>query len=338
VSFEGTFEDGMKVCLHARVAMRVLLQVASFGATNADGLYEGTRAVDWSEWLSAKSTLSVSATTRDNVDVHHSGFAALKVKDAVVDALRDRLGARPNVAPQDPDVSLVLHLRGTEARLYLDMAGEALHRRGYRVAMTEAPLKETLAAAVLALGGIAPGVPFVDPMTGSGTLAIEHALAARKIAPGITRRFGFERWPHFSQHAAWKSLKEAARAAVLPAAPSSILARDVSRPAVDAARRNAEAAGVISDIRFEVGDARDLSVPGPPGNVCVNPPYGERLSDPDLGGLYRDLARTFGQMRGWQVVVLCANPELSRAMKRKPQVSHKMWNGPLEARLLRFSI
>src|SRR5919197_398172 len=154
VAFEGDLEAGLRACLHTRVAMRVLVPLASFPAPDAAQLYDGARTVDWKSWLSTKTTLAVEATVRDSA-ITHSGFAALKVKDAVVDALRDALGARP-------DVRIVLHLARDEADLALDLAGEPLHRRGYRAAMTPSPLKETLADAVLALGGVDPGRPFVD--------------------------------------------------------------------------------------------------------------------------------------------------------------------------------
>src|SRR3990172_9269456 len=151
VAFEGGLEAAMRACLHARVAMRVVLELASFPADDADALYEGVRAVDWTPWLTARTTLAVEATVRDS-GITHSGFAALKVKDAVVDALRDKLGARPDVDPKDPDVRIVLHLARDPAALGLDLAGEPLHKRGYRSGATPAPLKETLAASVLALG------------------------------------------------------------------------------------------------------------------------------------------------------------------------------------------
>src|SRR5262249_38457994 len=149
--------------------------------------------------------------------ITHSGFAALKVKDAIVDALRDAVGARPDVDTKSPDVGVVLHLAAGRAGLFLDLAGEALHRRGYRVAMVEAPLKETLAAAVLALGGAPLDLPFLDPMAGSGTLAIEQALAARGIAPGLRRRFGFERWPTLpaEERAGWGRMRAEAEAAAV---------------------------------------------------------------------------------------------------------------------------
>ena len=155
VSFEGKLEAGMQACLHSRVAMRVLLELGRFPAEDAGSLYDGARALPWGDWLTDRTTLAVEATVRDAPALSHSGFAALKVKDAVVDALRERLGARPDVDPKDPDVRVVLHLAGGEAALSLDLAGEPLHRRGYRAVTGVAPLKETLAAAVLSLGGVA---------------------------------------------------------------------------------------------------------------------------------------------------------------------------------------
>ena len=394
VGFEGELEAGMRACLHSRVAMRVLLDLGSFAAGDAAALYDGVRAIDWTAWLTARTTLAVEATVRDS-GITHSGFAALKVKDAVVDALRDRLGARPDVDPKDPDVRIVLHLARDRADLALDLAGEPLHRRGYRAGMTPAPLKETLAAAVLALGGVDVARPFVDPMCGSGTLAIEHALAARRIAPGLGRAFGFQRWPAYRGRlqSTWDRMKEEARRAALPSAPAPILARDLFSKALDAARRNAAAAGVGQDIRFERGDVREL-VPPPAldaGTVCTNPPYGERLMSqrpgertrdaagagrdarpgprrgraerdgagprarraereerPDprgehvarlkLQGLYRGMAAALQGFHGWTVVLLSGSPLLEQALGGRPEIAHRLWNGPLEVKLLRYRI
>jgi putative N6-adenine-specific DNA methylase len=271
----------------------------------------------------------------------HSGYAALKVKDAVVDALRDALGARPDVDPKRPDVSVVLHLAGREAGLFLDLAGEPLHRRGYRVAMVEAPLKETLAAAVLALGRVDPALPFVDPMGGSGTLAIEHALAVCGIAPGLRRRFGFERWPAFDEplRAAWQRLRAEAETEAeetprrdLP----PIVCADLSPEAVGAARRNAAAASVDDVIQLEVADAATLDRRWPAGTVCSNPPYGERLAAAD--DLYRRFGRALMRLAGWGVVLLSGSPLLQRALPLKPAFSHRLFNGPLEVRLLRYDL
>jgi putative N6-adenine-specific DNA methylase len=342
VSFAGTFMDGMKVCLHARVAMRVLLEVADFRASDADGLYAATRQVDWTDFVGRGMTIAVHATTQDNPNLRHSGFTALKVKDAVVDMLRERNGRRPDVNPTNPDVAIVLHLRGAEARLFIDLAGEPLHRRGYRVAMVEAPLKETLAAAVLSLGGVAIDKPFIDPMAGGGTLAIEHALAARGIAPGLRRHFGFERWATAEQRKIWETLVKAATEAIRPHAPCPILARDIDQAAIAAARRNAEAAAVLSDITFEVGDIAMLAPREPTGTLCANPPYGERLeaaaTGADVDRVYASMGRTLDGMRGWRAVFLAGNPSFAKALGRRPTISHRLWNGPIEARLMVFDL
>ncbi len=354
VSFEGKLEAGMGACLHSRVAMRVLLELSRFEAGDAASLYGGARAIPWGDWLTDRTTLAVEATVRDAPALAHSGFAALKVKDAVVDALREKLGARPDVDPRDPDVRVVLHLAGTEATLSLDLAGEPLHKRAYRAAAGSAPLKETLAAAALLLGGVDRDRPFLDPMCGSGTLAIEHALAARRVAPGLSRPMGFQRWPAYrgGPQSAWDRMKEAARAEILPRAPAPIAARDLHPRALEAARQNLEAAGVAADVRLEPGDARDVEPFAGHGTICTNPPYGERLMGrgPAAGdrreganrrrkleGLYRGLAEALRRFHGWRAVLLCGNPLLEAAMGR-PEVSHRLWNGPLEVRLLRYRI
>jgi 23S rRNA G2445 N2-methylase RlmL len=331
VWFEGPLAMGMGVCLHARTAVRVLMRLAEFDVGTGQALYDGARAVEWRRWLTAESTLAVDAHVRDNPALTHSGFAALKVKDAVVDSLRAALGARPDVDTKSPDVSIVLHVAGRAGALFLDLAGEPLHRRGYRVAMTDAPLKETLGAAVLALGGVAFDRPFVDPMAGGGTL-------------GLRRRFAFERGPaHEAADAAtWTQMRAEAEADALAASsPGSlppIVCADVSSEALGAARRNASAAGVDDVITFEQADATALARRWDTGTVCTNPPYGERLQPRDLDALYRDLGTAFRRLAGWSVVVLSGSPQFSRALPWKPTVSHRLFNGPLEVRLLRYEI
>jgi putative N6-adenine-specific DNA methylase len=348
VSFEGRLEAGMRACLQSRTAMRVLLELARFPAPSAEALYEGARTVAWDEWLTIRTTLAVEATVTSSA-ITHSGFAALKVKDAAVDVLRDKLGARPDVDAKDPDVRIVLHLARDEAALSLDLAGEPLHRRGYRALSTEAPLKETLAAAILALGGVDPEAPFVDPMAGSGTLAIEHALRARRIAPGLSRAFGFQRWPMYrgGPQSAWDRMKVEAREAILPRAPAPVLARDMHTKAIEAARRNVAAAGVAEDVAIERADARDLAPIAEHGFIVTNPPYGERLmsgeEDPrvqqkKLAGFYRGLAEMLDRHSGWTAILLSGNPLLERAIRLRAEVDHRLWNGPLEAHLLKYRI
>jgi putative N6-adenine-specific DNA methylase len=348
VAFEGDLDAGMKACLHSRVAMRVLLELARFPAPDADALYAGARGVDWAEWLNVKTTLAVEATLRDSA-LTHSGFVALKVKDAVVDALREKLGARPDVDAKDPDVRIVLHLARDEATLSLDLAGEPLHRRGYRAGLpSAAPLKETLAAAVLSLGGVDPERAFLDPMCGSGTLAIEQALRARRIAPGLARPFAFQRWPRYrgGWQSTWDRMKAEARAAQLERAPAPIVASDFSAKAIALADRNVVAAGVAADVRVERADARDAQPFAASGTVCANPPYGERLAGGEpgrgnrlqLAGLYRGFAAALERFHGWEVVVLSGSPLLERELSRRPEISHRLWNGPIEVKLLKYRV
>jgi putative N6-adenine-specific DNA methylase len=356
VSFAGPLEAGMRACLHSRTAMRVLLELARFPAPDAAALYEGARAVAWADWLTVRTTLAVEASVSSSA-ITHSGYAALKVKDAAVDVLRERLGARPDVDAKDPDVRIVLHLARGEATLSLDLAGEPLHRRGYRAVTTQAPLKETLAAAVLLLGGADPDLPFVDPLAGSGTLAIEQALRARRIAPGLGRAFGFQRWPVYrgGPQSAWDRMKAEAREAVLPRAPAPILARDLHPKAIAAARRNVAAAGVASDVTVEEGDARGLEPRFPAGTLAANPPYGERLmagrergaalaaedarvQAKKLQGFYRGLGEMLLRHHGWTALLLSGSPLLERAIPLRPEVDHRLWNGPLEVHLLKYRI
>jgi len=179
-------------------------------------------------------------------------------------------------------------------------------------------------------------------MAGSGTLAIEHALAARCIAPGLRRRFGFERWASADQRRIWESLLKLASASIRPRAPCPIFARDIDQAALAGAKKNAEAAGVLSDISFDVGDVASLGHREPPGTLCTNPPYGERLESADAGGdverLYTNIGKTLDVMSGWRAVFLVGNPVFARSLRRKPSISHRLWNGPIEARLMVFEL
>jgi len=332
----------LEACLWSRTATRVLWLVGTFEAHNQDDLYEGIRAIDWSAHLVPTATLAVFAESRDNPNLHHTKFVALKVKDAIVDQIRDRTGSRPSVDPDAPDLQVLVRVSGTETQVFVDLAGEPLHRRGYRVAMTEAPLKESLAAGVIALGQVAPDRPFVDPMAGSGTLAIEHVLAARKVAPGLGRRFGVERWPtrRTEIEGLMRDLRERAAAEKTTTSLPPVIVRDVDPEAIEAARRNAAAAGVAADLRFEVADVATLDLgrvgPGVPGTVVANPPYGERLRPDDLRRSYLALVQAFRRAEDWALVVLSGSPLWSDATLARPRIDHKLWNGPLPVRLLRY--
>lgn len=335
VHFGGEFPDAFRVCLWSRVALRVLLPLARFPAPDKESLYQGVYAVDWEPYLTPRHTLAVTAFCKDSA-LTHTNFTAQKVKDAIVDQQRSRHGVRPDVDRDDPDVHLFLHLLKNRATLYLDLAGESLHRRGYRMQPGEAPLKENLAAALLRLIGWNRRTPFCDPMCGSGTLAIEAALLAADRAPGLARRrFGFERWPLFSDNLRRKmaELREEARAAIRRD-PPPILASDIDPRAVENTRANARAAGV--EIAVSRGSVLRLAPLSPPGLILTNPPYGKRIAAERK--FFAEMGRVFAALSGHTVGVLSGDRAIQRAIPLKPEKSWTVFNGDLECRLIRYRI
>jgi putative N6-adenine-specific DNA methylase len=339
VAFSGSLADGYRACLWLRTANRVLRPVASFPCPSEKALYDGVYALDWQEYLTARMTMAVDANLRDST-ITHSRFAALKTKDAIVDKLRDRSGQRPNVEPKDPDLRVNLHLARNHCTISLDLAGTGLHRRGYRRDPTIAPLKETLAAGLVALTNWDQASHFVDPMCGSGSLPLEAALLASNTAPGLLAPdFGFQRWPHFDT-AAWQDLIEQARQAqeVLPA--NLVFGSDRDKRAVDLARRNAEKAGIGARIRWSYNDFAKLDPPGERGTLICNPPYGERIGEAqELEVFYSKIGDTFKQhWKGWTAWVFTGNLALAKRIGLKPSRRIVLYNGPIECRLLKFEL
>jgi putative N6-adenine-specific DNA methylase len=330
VHFGGELSDAVRACLHSRIAVRVLERQGSWVAPDADALYERVRGVAWERVLDARRTLSVDAQIKETA-VTSSAFAAQRVKDAIVDRLRERAGARPDVDKRDPDVRVSLHWVRDHATLSLDVGGAALHTRGYRLDAGTAPLKETLAAAILRLCGWDRRTPLIDPMCGAGTLAIEAAQWAQGIAPGLARpRFGFERWVSHDdvQRRMLAELRERARADTREHQAPPILARDSDTDALARARANAKRAGV--KLSLGQADVRAIEPEHQRAFVVTNPPYGERLSTEASAA---ELARAFARLRGHRICVLCHERALPRAIRARPVVEHALWNGPLECRL-----
>jgi putative N6-adenine-specific DNA methylase len=335
VHFGRSLDEGFRACLELRTAIRVLYRLGSFEAPSGEALYEGVSAIDWSPWITPRHTLAVRAVCHGSA-LTHSQFVAQKTKDAVVDQLRARLGARPSVDLDDPDVTLFVHLTRDRATVYLDLSGGSLHRRGWRARAGEAPLKESLAAAVLRLSGWDRERLLVDPMCGAGTLAIEAALWARNVAPGLAReRFGFERWASHDEAAARRvaELRDHVRSKIRPGGPP-VRGRDVDLDALAAARDNARLAGV--EVTWRRASIRDLGPEGGPGTIVTNPPYGERLEAPDT--LYRDMAQAFARLSGWRVAVLAGTPAIERAMRKRADKAIAVWNGDIECRLLVYDV
>jgi putative N6-adenine-specific DNA methylase len=333
VHFEGELEDGLRACLHSRIAMRVLLSLGTFPVRGAADLYEAVRSVDFSYVLSPKHTLAVRAHG-EAPGLVNTQFTAQKTKDAIVDQLRDRQGARPSVDRDDADVVVFVHLAKGSAQLYLDVAGDSLHRRGYRARIGEAPLKEPLAAAILRLSGWDRQSPLVDPMAGSGTIALEAALWARRVAPGLARPpFGIERWALWDdgRRRAAQELRDAAQAQVLTTGPE-ILASDLDPRMVEMAQANAQEAHVPLDVR--VADVRQCQGATAPAWLVTNPPYGERLEGSDA--FYRDMARAFRSLSGHTLAVFAGTPAILRALGPATKWQG-LFNGNIECRLLMYA-
>lgn len=326
VHFQGEWSAGGRACLWSRIAVRVLMPVARFDCPDEDALYEGVRAHDFSDVLSTEKTLAVSSASRSS-RLTHTQYIAQRTKDAIVDRLRERFGERPDVDREDPDVHVFVHLSADRATLYLDLAGEPLHRRGYRREAGLAPLKENLAAAVLRLAGFDGTSPFVDPMCGSGTFLIEAALWAENRAPGLLReRFGFERWSNHDRASVTQmtELRDEARARVRTR-PAPVRGSDIAEAALEAARENARAAGV--SLELTQAPLRDARPDLPHGVVVTNPPYGERLAlSPELP---RELSRMIDRYYRWDSALLMKNEEPLGRTRRKPRL-YTVFNGDIE--------
>ncbi|HSN72929.1 MAG TPA: bifunctional 23S rRNA (guanine(2069)-N(7))-methyltransferase RlmK/23S rRNA (guanine(2445)-N(2))-methyltransferase RlmL, partial [Steroidobacteraceae bacterium] len=346
VAFEGSLEAAYRACLWSRTASRVLLTIAEIPAQDADALYAGVRALDWTQHVAADGSVAIDVIGTSE-RLKHTQFTAQRVKDGIVDSIRAAHGVRPSVDLADPDLRVNVRLRSGVATLSIDLSGESLHRRGYRLATTAAPLKENLAAAVLLRSGWPSIVEseggLIDPMCGSGTLVIEAALIAAGLAPGLCRQgFGFERW-RMHDSGLWRRLLEQARSERerLARGGEPLVGFDSDPRAIESARQNAARAGVADRVRFERQEIAALRRSSArPGLVVVNPPYGERIGDRDqLKELYRLLGQKMREeFTGWQLAVLTGNPPLAHELGLRARRSHTLWNGPIECRLLRFAL
>ena len=366
VALQADAEAVMRLNLESRLGQRVLVELIEGGYRHEDDLYALARRVDWERWITPRHTIRVD-TSAQRSPLKSINFATLRIKDAICDQLREAQGERPSVDTRTPDLPVVLHLGAERAALYVDTSGEPLFKRGWREDKGDAPLKETLAAAMLAAAGW-KGTPETggalhDPCCGSGTIAVEAAQIACGIAAGAQRRFAFERQLPFAPlRMRWQQLKDEAKARVHPPAVP-IYASDVAFRMVDFARRNAERAGVAQYIQFNGGDALERPAPklaeGMPGTVMMNPPYGERIEVRGKAAAYRDASgseqrdadddffprlaahwkRAYTQNpAGWTAWLLCPDMKLPSKMRLKESRRIPMWNGPIECRMFRFDL
>ena len=360
VRVRADWREALKLNLHSRLAQRVLIELAHAPYRSEHDLYDIAGGVAWELWFTPKNTFKIE-TTAQHSPLKSLNFATLRIKDAIADRFRAKAnGVRPSIETQWPDARVFAHLDTEHCTLYIDSSGEPLFKRGWRQDKGDAPLKETLAAAMLAASGWwnpergeVSQAPLYDPCCGSGTIAIEAAQLAQGIAPGAQRRFGFEKLLPFQAHV-WSQLKAEAQAAVKQAPVAAIFGSDVSHRMVDFAERNAERAGVAGAVQLRGGDALQRMPPAESGVIVLNPPYGERI---EVGGVARgrgsreeaqteDGGEFFVQLAshwkkhyaGWTAWVLTPDLQLPKRMRLKESRRVPMWNGPIECRLLRFDM
>lgn len=362
VSFSGPLGALYRANLYSRCASRILRVLGDYPCEGPADLYDAVRRLPWEEFVSVDGTLAVSAMG-EAPGLANSMFTALKTKDAVVDRFRERQGRRPDVDPQRPDVRVNVQLyeatRGHRCLVSLDSSDPPLYQRGYRQQGGLAPLKETLAAAIVAQTGeealgatpmseavhTAPPhaqrpVTVVDLCCGSGTLLSEAGLSMLRMAPGLSRNFGFMRWRDFDG-VLWRRLQAEARSQIRPAKDVFLFGSDVDPRALRTASQNLQAAGLGRLSRLARCDLRDAEPPSQqPGIVLCNPPYGERMGDErELIELYRSLGDTLKRrFVGYRAYVYTANLHLARQIGLRPSARHVLWNGMLEGRLLRFDL
>ncbi|KGD97038.1 DNA methyltransferase [Achromobacter sp. RTa] len=337
-SFTADWSGVQRANLYSRLATRILVQVAHAEISHEDDILDLARDTPWERWFGAEQTLRVD-TSAIKSPVQSLQYCNLRAKDGICDRLREREGERPNIDTVRPDARVHLFLTGHTATLYLDTSGESLFKRGWRLDKGEAPLRENLAAGMLALAGWDPAAPLLDPFCGSGTILIEGAWIALGVPPGISRPFGFERLRGHDAYR-WRDLKDDARSRILPQLDAPLVGYDLDPQAIEFARNNAERAWLTADsIRFEVGDARQIAAPADHGWIVTNPPYGERMGteqDPDL---WRDWAACLKRnFAGWQLHAITSDLTLPNQMRLKPKRRVPLHNGSLDCRLFGFEL
>lgn len=339
VRFGGGMEAAYLANLWLRTASRVLMPLGEFPCEGPDELYRGVHALEWQRYLTPAMTLAVDCNLRDSA-LTHSGFVALKTKDAIVDRLRDHYGSRPSVDTKDPDLRVNVRLFRNRCTVSLDSSGVPLDRRGYRLDRHEAPLKENLAAALVELSGWDGTIPLIDPMCGTGTIVVEAAMKALRIPPGLSRRqFGFQRW-HGFDGGLWERIVARARQGVLAELPAPVQGSDISHSAVNMAAQNASRAGVLDRILLSRGALAELEPPPGPGVIVINPPYGKRLGEEEaLRPLYKEIGDVLKKRcKGYTAYLFTGNLELAKSVGLKATRRMVLYNGPIECRLLKYEM
>ena len=336
VSFTGNKELMYRANFQLHTAIRVLKPIRHFKAQSADDVYEEIKKIDWTTYLDDDKTFAVDSVVFSE-EFRHSKFVSYKVKDAIVDQFREKTGKRPNISVANPDLRLNMHIAEDQCTLSLDSSGESLHRRGYRQESVEAPLNEVLAAGMILLSGWKGDTDFIDPMCGSGTILIEAALIAKNMAPGLFRKeYAFEKWPDFDADLFDEIYNDESQEREFQ---YHIYGYDVDIKAVNTALLNVKAAGLTNDITVKQQDFKDFTQPGNKSIMITNPPYGERISTPDLLGTYKMIGeRLKHEFKGNDAWILSYREECFEQIGLKPSIKIPLYNGSLECEFRRYQM
>ncbi len=336
VAFRGTLALCYRVNLESRIASRVLLRIAEGAYRDEQDVYDAAYAIRWQDWFTPQQRIKVKVSAH-RCPLKSLDFVTLRVKDAVCDRLQYARGKRPSVDTHAPDILIAVYLDGTACTLYLDTSGEPLFKRGWRKSAGEAPIRENLAAGILRLSKWAPDLPLYDPMCGSGTFVVEAALMARRIAPGIGRRFAFEKLLSFAPPTL-NDVREELQAAEIDAQSGLIHAADQSAQAITSIRANLALAGLTESVTLQQGDVLHLPPPAEAGLLVTNPPYGHRMGE---GDALKTFYPQFGDhlkkhFCGWTIQIFTADMKLPGLLRLAPSRRVPLFNGAIECRLFEF--
>ena len=338
VQFQGNWHICYRANMESRIASRILWRVARNPYVSEADVYETARALPWNEWFAPASTIRVNVAAI-KCPLRSLDFVTLKIKDAVCDKFRSTVGCRPSVDTVRPDIRIHSFLDAREFSLYVDTSGDALFKRGLRKNTVEAPIRENLAAGILALAGWQPGIPLLDPMCGSGTFLLEAVQISLNIAPGLGRSFAFEKLASFDRER-WDQVKEAALARQKPRTLQPIFGSDLYGDAVAVARANLTAAGFSETVTLKQANLLEISAPTASGFLVTNPPYGVRLSEQqELAEFYPKLGDVLKKkFSGWNAYIFTADPLLPKLIRLTPSRRVPLFNGALECRLLEYKM
>ena len=338
VSFSGDLRLCYRANLESRIASRILTRVGTWDYRSEDDVYHAIAAVSWRRFFDADRTIRVSVAAVAS-PLRSLDYITLRIKDAVCDRFRKDMGRRPSVDTANPDIRIHAFFEASRFTLYLDTSGEALFKRGYRRAHSEAPVRENLAAGILALSGWRPGVPLLDPMCGTGTFLVEAALIALRIPPGIARTFAFQNLTSFDEQL-WRGVRAAAETGCLSPEPLALYGADRYGAQLELARENLSAAGVQVAVTLKQANVLELRPPSQPGVIVTNPPYGVRLGEQEeLARLYPRLGDALKhKYAGWSVWIFSGDLRLPKLIGLKPSRRIPLYNGALECRLYGFEI